>query len=613
MPLGRIVFRPGIDRQSSQTAGEGGWWNSSRIRFRGGWPEKMGGWRRLASQQLQGFVRALSAWNLLTGERMLAAGSHLRLYLWQGGAYFDITPIARTRSMANGVDTVSGSVVVSITFALAHGATEGDFFTFDTLTGTSRTPSGIVVGGVALSGDFEVTRVVSATVLEVRGASAATSTVTGGGGTATASFYLPSGRADQTPGQGYGAGTYSRGGYGLPADVSAVTLAARFWSLDPWGEVLLAVPLDGALYAWVPGASGAVNARAGRVVNTTAADGPPRRIGRMVVAMPQRQVLLLGAAALDSESGFDPMLVRWSDIEDYTLFRAAVDNAAGSIRLQGGSEIRAGFNTQLQTLIWTDTTLYGLRFIGQPLIYRADVLGRACGIIGPKAFTEVNGAVYWMGQGAFWGFRGGAPEVLQCSVWDDVFPNLNRDQQAKVVCCANTLFGEVMWVFPSGTSLEPDRYVAFNTVEGVWYGGVLTRSAWIDRGAFVRPIAAAGSPALLYTHEDGVDDDGAAMGEWIESGWVDVDDGEFMTYLDRLLPDWRRLVGSVRLTVRVVDYPSQTPRLRGPFTVAEATQQVIVRARGRQMALRIDGDVAAGGDWRLGAIRAKAQPDGKVT
>jgi hypothetical protein len=218
-----------------------------------------------------------------------------------------------------------------------------------------------------------------------------------------------------------------------------------------------------------------------------------------------------------------------------------------------------------------------------------------------------------MGQGNFWAFRGGAPEVVPCSVWDDVFRNLNPDQQVKVVCGANALFGEVFWFYPSADSLEPDRFVVFNTVERVWYGGALTRTAWMDRGTFPTPIAACSSTGLLYTHEVGVDADGQPMGEWIESGWVDVDDGEFLTFLDRLLPDWRRLVGSVRLTVQVVDYPSQAPRVRGPFTVAAGTQQVVVRLRGRQMALRIDGDVLAGGDWRLGALRAKAQPDGKVT
>jgi hypothetical protein len=612
MPLSKIVLRPGIDRQSSQTAGEGGWWDSNRVRFRGGVPEKMGGWQRLSSVPLDGRVRALAAWNLLSGEAMLAAGSHTKLYLWQGGAYFDVTPLARTRAISNGIATTAGSAAVTITFTSAHGALDGDIFTFDTLSGVSRVPWGASVGGVPLSGDLTVTRVVSATAVEITAAAPAASTVAAGGGSATATFFLPSGRPDQTPGQGYGAGAYSRGGYGGPADVAAVVLAARFWSLDAWGEALLAVPLDGSLYSWAPGAGGTIGTRAARVVSGVAADGPPLRIGRMLVAMPQRQVLLLGASALNSESAYDPMLVRWSDIEDFAFYRAAADNAAGSVRLQGGTEIRAGFNTQLQTLIWTDTTLHGLRFIGQPLIYRVDILGRSCGIIGPKAFAEVNSTVYWMGEGNFWQFRGGAPELLRCAIWDDVFGNLNREQRTKVVCAGNSDFGEVIWFYPSSGSLEPDRFAAYNTIEGVWYGGVLTRTAWLDRGVLPYPVGSCWNTRLLYAHETGLDADGAAMGEWIESGWVDLDDGEMLTHLEKLLPDWRRLVGQARLTVRVVDYPLQPPRVRGPFVVDAATTQVVVRARGRQVALRIDGDVAPGGVWRLGAMRAKAQSDGKV-
>lgn len=613
MPLSKIVLRPGIDRQSSQTAGEGGWWDSNRVRFRGGVPEKMGGWQRLSSVPLNGRVRALAAWNLLSGEAMLAAGSHTKLTLWQGGAFFDVTPIARTRSISGGIATVAGSSVVTVTFATAHGALDGDIFTFDTLSGLSRTPWGVSVGGVALSGDLTVTRVVSATAVEIAAAAPATSTVAAGGGSATATFFLPSGRADQTPGQGYGAGAYSRGAYGGPADVAALVLAARFWSLDAWGEALLAVPLDGSLYAWAPGAGGAIDSRASRVVNAVAADGPPLRIGRLLVAMPQRQVLLLGASALNSESAYDPMLVRWSDIEDYGLYRAAADNAAGSVRLQGGTEIRAGFNTQMQTLIWTDTTLHGMRFIGQPLIYRVDILGRSCGIIGPKAFAEVNSTVYWMGEGNFWQFRGGAPELLRCTIWDDVFGNLNRDQRAKVVCAGNSDFGEVLWFYPSAGSIEPDRFAAYNAAEGLWYGGALCRTAWLDRDVLAYPVGACWNTRLLYAHETGLDADGAPMGEWIESGWVDLDDGEMLTHLEKLLPDWRRLVGQARLTVRVVDYPLQVPRVRGPYTVDASTTQVVVRARGRQVALRIDGDTAPGGVWRLGAIRAKAQEDGKVS
>lgn len=613
MALRKLVLRAGIDRQQSRSAGEGGWWDASRVRWRAGWPEKIGGWRRASQDQIEGRVRALHAWSLLTGDAIAAIGSHLRLYLFRAAALVDITPVDRIEAITDGIATVDGERTVTVTFAAPHGASEGDIFTFDTITGTSRTPSGITVGGLSFSGDYTVAATPGTDVLVFDAGEAATSTDPGGGGAANVTFFLPSGRASPTAGLGYGAGPYGLGGYGEAATVPASDLPARFWSLDSWGELLMAAPSGGAVYSWAPSAGGTIDARAEIVVNgTDPADGPPLIVGGLLVAMPQRQLLLWGCSDLNDNTNFDPMLLRWSDIEDYTMFRASAENAAGSVRLQGGSEIRAGFNTQLQTLIWTDTLLYGLRFIGQPYIYRADVLGRGCGIIGPKAFAEVSGAVYWMGDNAFYVFRGGAPEILPCSVWDDVFPNLNRAMAVKVTAGANSLFGEVLWFYPSGEAEEPDRYVAFNTVDRCWYGGILTRTAWLDRDVMPQPMATCWGSRFLFEHEVGVDADGNPMGEWAETGWMDLDDGEWKTFLDRLLPDWRRLAGTVRLTMRFADTSQGPEWTRGPYEVNPTRMQVKVEARARQIALRIDGDLVAGGNWRLGAMRYDAQPDGKV-
>lgn len=611
MALQKVVLRPGVDRQASQTAGEGGWWDSNRVRFRGGMPEKIGGWQRLVSTVLEGRVRAIMAWQLLIGDVLAAIGSNVRLYVYKGGTVTDITPVDRIEEIVDGISTVLDSREVTFEFGSAHGAIEGDILTLDTISGTSRTPSGITVGGVSFSGDYSVLTVVSSTILTIQVEAAATATVAGGGGTADVTFFLPTGPESETAGLGYGAGAYGIGGYGEPAAVAATTLAVRFWALDAWGEILLANPSQAGLYFWEASSTGLITDRAELVLNGTASDGPPLRIGSMLVAMPQRQVVLLGCSDLNSAANFDPLLVRWSDIEDFTQYRAASTNSAGSVRLQGGTEILAGFNSQLQTLIWTDTLLYGMRFIGQPYIYRFDVLGRACGIIGPKAFAEVSGAVYWMSENGFFVFRGGAPEQLPCSVWDDVFLNLNREQAIKVVAGANSLFGEVLWFYPSAGSIECDRYVAFNTLERVWYGGALPRTAWLDRGVFPAPMAADPGTGRIYEHEQGVDADGEVMGEWIESGWFDVGDGEQMMFVDRLLPDWRRLAGQVRLTVSFTDYPGRTPRVRGPFPVVAETEQVAVRVRARQVALRIDGDTQLGGNWRFGALRADTQADGR--
>lgn len=609
MGLQRFVLAPGIEREASQSAAIGRWWNANRVRFLGGWPEKLGGWVRRGSTLLEGRVRALLAWALLEGDVVLAAGSNVRLYLEKAGVFYDITPVDRTRALSNGIATVSGSSVVTLTTTTPHGAAPGDIMTLDTITGTSRTPSGITVGGITFSGDYYVQTVPSNTTFTIA-AGPASSTVPAGGGAATATFFLPSGRADDTVATGFGMGGYSLGTFSTPRPGGGVPALARFWWLDAWGEIMLGVPSEGRLYSWLPGLGGAVDQRALQVFNAVPSEGPPLLIGGMIVLMPQRQTLLLGASDLNSTLAFDPMLLRWSDIEDFTQYLATDTNAAGSIRLQGGTEIRSAFNTQLQTLVWTDTMLHTLRFVGQPLIYRADVVARACGIIGPRAHAELGGVVYWMGDGSFYALRGGGVEVLRCPVRDDVFRNLNLAQRRKVVAGANSLFHEVWWWFPTSGSLEPDRYVALNVLDGSWSVGAMSRSAWLDRSVVTKPVGADPATRRLYDHETGVDDDGQPMGEWIESAYFDASEGQELMFLWRMLPDWRRLAGSLRFTVYFTDYPEEAPGTRGPFVVTVGTRRIQPRVRARQLALRLDGDVATGGDWRLGALRADARPDG---
>lgn len=610
MPLDRIAIAPGIERVSSQTAGEGRWWLGNRVRFKGGWPEKLGGWVLRAGAALDGRVRALLAYRLLNGTALVGIGSNERLYVENAGAVVDITPVDRTAALNNGVATVAGSTLVTVTFSAVHGAAVGDIFTFDTITGVTRVPTPAVVGGVALAGDWRVNTILSTTALTFLAPAPAAATVAAGGGVLTGTFFLGVGEADDVPAVGYGIGPYGAGTWGTPRPASPLGVPARFWSLDAWGEIMLASPSGGRLYSFtVPG--GIITDRAVPVVGAPVASGPPLVIGSMIVAMPQRQVLLFGCSGLNTSVGFDPLLVRWSDLEDFTLYLAAADNAAGSLRLPEGSVIRGAFNTQLQTLVWTDTTLYAMRFIGQPLIYRVDVVGRQCGLIGPKAFCELNGAVWWMSSGAFWTFRGGAPQAVPCALWDDVFRDLNVGQQRKVVCGSNSLHGEVWWFYPSALSVEVDRYVVFNTIEGVWYGGGLARTAWHDRGVLSVPIGADPEARRLVDHETGVDAAGAPMGEFLESGMVDIGGGDSLTFVDFLVPDWRRLLGSVEVSFSFRDYPQEGVKTRGPFIMSPGVQRAHPRFRGREMALRLDGAAALGGDWRLGSLRLQAGPDGR--
>jgi hypothetical protein len=595
--LRKLTIRPGISREASQVASEGSWWAANRVRFRGGWPEKLGGWVRDTTRQFGGAVRALHVWAGLQGEELSAAGNVGGLYirLGAGATYADRTPARQIYTGATGSATAGVAGVVATT-ATPHGLVAGDWVMVaaQSVDGWVEGAAPVMVGGVPIRGRYMVGTIVSATEFRLLAPAVATSTVSGVAlGQITALDVGPAVVAGVSP------------------------QIASFWSLADWGETLLASPTRGPLFVWRPrdGLLGpGADPFALQVTNVvTPAAGPPEDIGSLLVAMPQRQVMCLGASAGTATGSYDPMLVRWSDVEDYTSWVASSTNQAGSVRLQGGSKIVGGRVSRGQVLVWTDTSLFGFRYIGQPLIYRVDLLGQNCGLIGPKASAEVGGVVYWMSSDGFFAFRGGAPEQLLCPLWDDVWPRLQRNLSVLCVAGGNSVFNEVWFFYPADNAGDVSRYVAFDTVAGTWHGGEMNRTAWLDRGVQLRPLAATAlDGSRIYQHEVGVDADGAAMGEWIESGWVDIDDGEAMVFVDKLVPDWRRLVGSARLTVRAQDRNDAAVKSRGPAVVVPTTRQVPVRLRGRQMALRIDGHTVPGGDWRLGALRTDAQPDGKL-
>jgi hypothetical protein len=599
--LRKLSIRPGISREASQAASEGGWWAANRVRFRGGWPEKLGGWVRDTAQQFSGTVRALLVWASLRGQYLTAVGSSQGVWVRRGSGegFEDRSPVLQTLLTCTASATV-GVPVITITTAVSHGLSVGDVVMYDVARADGWGTWGIptMVGGVPLLGRYVVGAVVSATQFSISTASAPTSSVVNQAiGTV---YQVDVGAADQA--------------------ANSAIVDVRFWSFDAWGEQLLGVPRRGRLYRWRPVAGVGLTPTDPDYLllpiehASDAAAGPPRQIGLALVAQPQRQVIALGASSGTATGPYDPLLVRWSDVEDYTVWVASSTNQAGSVRLQGGAEIIGGRVSRGQVLVWTEASLYAMRYIGQPLIYRVDLVGQNCGLIGPSASAEVAGVVYWMSTDGFFAFRGGAPELLPCPLWDDVWRDLSREQHVKVVAGGNSLFSEVWWFYPPEGSSEPTKYVAYDTVAGLWHGGDMERTAWCDRGLQDRPLAAASTTvggARLYQHEVGVDADGAAMGEWIESGWVDIDDGESMVFVDKLVPDWRRLVGSARLTVRAQDRNDAAVKVRGPAVVVPGTRQVPVRVRGRQMSLRIDGSTTPGGDWRLGALRTDAQPDGK--
>jgi hypothetical protein len=620
MPQVRLDFAPGVNKMKTPTLNRGGWSDSNLVRFRQGLPEKWAGWVKYSTTLLTGVCRSLLSFATLGGDKLLAAGTNNHLYLFRGGTLYDITPVDHTVPVAaNKISTTNGQTKIGVdTGGTSHGLSVGDYFTLDAISGQSRTPSGITVATVVLSGDYVVTALDATnplTVFYFAAASTANANATYGS-TATVTCYLPAGSANATPGLGWGAGGWGISAWGVASTVAAATLPARFWSLDAWGQSLVGAPSQGKLLAWSPDISGNVTTRAAIITNGTPSYGPSLRNGFVVVMMPERHIMVLGAADLNGASNWDPMLARWCDVEDYTTWNATSLNSAGSFRIQGGTQLVGGWNTTLQTLIWSDTHLHLCRFIGLPYVYSFTMLGQNCGLVGPHAFNGLGGVVYWMSARGFWSYAGGSPQQLFCPLIETVFSNLNVAQQSKVCCGVNNTTSEIIWFYPSGSAIEPDTYIAFSPTEAAvsgqahaWSCGMLQRCAWVDNDLLGAPVAVT-TDGQLYQHETGNDADGSAMGDYLTSGFVDVTDGEDIIFLSQVAPDFLNQVGPVNLTFTTRDWPNSPTRTRGPYQMTPDTTTRGFRARGRQVAITL-ASVGTGSTWRMGAVRANIQKDGQ--
>lgn len=677
----KLILPPGILSEESQLAAKGRWWSSNLVRFRQGMPEKMGGWIRFGTQDVVGVPRSMLSYFFLSGDAATAIGTSQRLMMSKGGLMYDLTPVQKVVSTTNGFTTTAGSQFISITFGSAHGASVGDWILVP-----SFTIGGIGIGGGTDGyGAYQVSSIASSTVLFFDAGIPAVSSAGPAGGVRLVTFLYPIGSVGAVAGLGWGAGAYSRAGWGTAAPTTNVASALRYWSLAQWGERLLTTPNGGPLFAFIPSASGAINSRAALVVNSS--DGKVARIdvtaggsgyvstptvtisappvggttataivnmagtevasiditspGSGYLAAPtvsfsgggggsgaaavavlepirspslvnnyvlvgntERHAIILGSGDLGKATGYDPMLVRWSDLDDYSDWWPDGLNSAGQRRAQEGSRLVAGCNLSLLALLWSDTALHQMRFTGAPYWYSIEVVGRNCGLVGPGAFVEMGGAVFWMGRDSFWMWRGGAPIQIPCSMQSLVFNNLNRSQASRIACGGNVSANEVIWFYPSADSDtgENDRYIILCLADMSFYGGAMARTAWIDAGAVSRPLGAHPS-GRIYQQETGTDADGEAMNERLESGYIDQADGDPFTHVERLVPDWARLAGGLRVYVSIADYPGGPVRVRGPFTVTAGTKYVGSRGRGRALAVTIEGD-GVGGDWRLGALRA---------
>ena len=616
MPLAKLQFRPGINRESTSYANEGGWFDCDKVRFHQGYPEKIGGWQKLSSSKYLGTARALHNWVALDGSGFMGVGTHLKYYIEEGGAYNDITPIRSTTSAGDVTfSATNGSTVLTVSDT-GHGAVENDFVTF-----SGAVSLGGVVTADVLNQEYQITRLVDANSYEVTLDSAANSSDTGNGGTSVVGAYqINVGLDTQVGGTGWGAGTWSRGTWGSSASITTET-ELRLWTHDNFGEDLLINARDGGIYYWDK--TSGLSSRAVEIGTLGGASNTPTIAKQIMVSDNDRHVIAFGANPLGS-SDQDNLLIRFSDQESLTNWTPSATNTAGDLRLGSGSEFIQAVETKREILVYTDRSLHSMRFIGPPFTFGIQQLASNITIMGPKAAIATEDFVFWMGIDNFYVYDGRTAN-LPCTVRDYVFEDFNSAEAEKVFAGVNSQWGEVIWFYPSASSSENDRYVVFNYIEKVWYYGNLARTAWRDRGIRTFPIAAGsdGTDNYLYNHEIGVDDDGSAMEAYIESSQIDIGDGDKFLLIQRLIPDLT-FTGSnngtpvANFTLETREYPGSAydTITEGAVTrsatspVEQFTNQLDMRLRGRSFAIKVDSN-SLGTRWRLGAPRVDLRPDGR--
>lgn len=764
MPLQKLLLKPGVNRENTRYTNEGGWYESDKVRFRQGTPEKIGGWQRISEFTFLGVCRSLWNWITLVGQNLLGVGTSEKFYIENGGAYYDITPIRAGVTLTNPFTTINLSTTVTVTDALG-GFVNGDYVTFY---------GGSAVGGVTVSGEYQITYLTS-TTYTISVTSAATSSTTGGG-TVYAVYQVTTGSTTYTPAVGWGASSWGAGGWGIGSAVVIAAAGLRIWNQLNWGQNLVYGPRNGPLYYWdaaigyedltvtitnaspsvvtcslaslaegtpitlsttdalptglLPGityyvkyitsttfnlmsnyvvltascssttltvtavtsgtlavgmtvyyyssgsyislgtissfgtgtggvgtynvtvggtvSSGAMSA--GTIINTSSAgsgtqsisprgvllsslagsDGyAPSAQSTFTVSDASRFLLVFGTNDYGSTT-IDPMLIRWSDQESLTTWYPAVTNQAGSVRLSHGSEIVTTLQSRQEIIVWTDSSLYSLQYLGPPYVWRTQLLADNISIIGPNAAAMASGISYWMGVDKFYKYDGRV-QTLRCDLLRYVYNDINRQQALQVFASTNEGFNEVWFFYCSASSAVIDKYVIYNYVEDIWQYGTMGRTAWLDTSLRDYPLAATYSYNIVE-HENGVNDGvsspATAIAASITSSQFDIGDGHNMAFVYRMLPDLT-FSGSTESTTPAVTMYLQglnnsgsgitqsgnagvthTGPVPAAINVDEFTGQVYIRIRGRQMQMKITSN-QIGTQWQLGAPRIDIRPDGR--
>jgi hypothetical protein len=642
MPLQKLQFRPGINRESTTLANEGGWFESDKVRFRSGSAEKIGGWvadtgttnaaLTPPAGSFWGVCRSLWNWITLSSYNLLGVGTNLKFYIQSGtgGTFYDVTPLRLTTAAGDVTfAATNGSTTLTVTDS-AHGSQAGDFVTY-----SGAVSLGGVITATVLNTEYQVVAVTSNNVYTITSAVAANASDVGNGGSATVGAYqITTGSDVYTVSVGWGSGGwggintgYTSTGWGsaAPAGVG-LGVQLRLWSQSNFGEDLIFNPRGGGLYYWEVNANPTIFDR-GTLLTT---GDTPDICNFVMVSDASRFVICFGVNDYGSAVQ-NPMLVRWSDQEDYTQWTPAVTNQAGSYTLSHGSQIITAMQARQEILVWTDAAIYSMQYLGAPYVWGFQILGDNLSIVGPNAAATANNITYWMGVDKFYMYSGRV-ETLPCTLRSYVYNDINLSQSFQFFAGTNEGFNEIWWYYCSANSSTIDKYVVYNYLERVWYYGTLARTAWLDSPLRVEPMATTYANQLLY-HEIGVDDGTtnppSPITCFVQSADFDIGDGHNFGFVWRLIPDVTFDGSTVNaptldFTVRPRQFPgsnygnSNNPEVissisyagQRTYNVQQFTEQVYVRIRGRQMAFKVGSDTL-GTAWQLGVPRIEVRPDGR--
>ena len=622
MTLQKAIFKPGINREGTDYDNEGGWFDCNLVRFRKGRPEKFGGWAKDSNNTFLGTCRALHPWIALSGTKYLGLGTTWKYYIEEGTSFNDITPI-RSTTAAGDVTfaAVDGDSTITVTDT-AHGAVQNDFVTF-----SGAASLGGNITATVLNQEYQIATIVNSNsyTIEAKDTSGAEVTANSsdsgnGGGSTVGTYQLNVGLDVYVPGTGWGLNGWGEGAFGSATALSS-TNQLRLWTHDNFGEDLIINQRGGGIYRWVE--NNGLTTRAVNLSTTSGANQVPTVGLQVITSEKDRHLIVLGADPLSGgvrTGAVDPMLIAFSDQENALEFEPQTTNTAGSLRLSSGSSIIGAVKSRQEILVWTDTALYSMQFIGPPFTFGVNLINEGIGLIGPKAAITAPQGVFWMSYNNFYIYNGSV-QTVPCTVQNYVFSDINLTQSFKINAFTIADKNEVGWFYCSSSSSEIDKYVIYNYAENVWFYGSLSRTAWLDAGIENYPRAV--SNGYLYQQEIGFDDDGSPITNvFIESSDFDLGDGEQFTFIQKIIPDFKFIQnsnedGSVNIVVKTRNYPGDSLSVNSTSSIQANTQQAFVRGRARQMVLRFesDDDAANNGNlgigWRLGATRIDVRTDGK--